>query len=125
MTHTHPLTPHQSPFLPIPPLCNNQTRTPPNTRPVQVVSILSTRTIHSRIYTRRAQDKDLSVHTLLEGLGTETTLCQTATGVQLTYLTLTGIRMETNHPRGRLLPRRFMRAVTNQPPGNRGVRRNT
>lgn len=75
MTHSHPLTPHQSPFHPILPLCNNQTRTPPNTRLVEVASIWSIRTIRSRIPTPKEQDKEFNVHTLLEGLGTETTVC--------------------------------------------------
>lgn len=75
MTHTPLLTPHRSPSHPILPLCNNQTRTPPNTRLVEVASIWSIRTIRSRIPTRREQGKEFSGHTHSEGLGTETTLC--------------------------------------------------
>ena len=70
--HSHPPTTHQVPFHPTLLLSNNKTNTPIRTPP-GVTSILSTRTIRSRIHTHKEQDRDLSVRTRSEGLGTETT----------------------------------------------------
>jgi len=54
--------------------------------------------IPTRILTRKEQDRDLSVPTLSEGLGTETTLSQTVDPVQATLLTLTSTRMVISRP---------------------------
>jgi hypothetical protein len=115
LTHVRPPTTHRSPFPPILPLF--QTNTPTHTI-LKVTSTYLTRTapipskIRTRVLTRKEQDRDLSVPTLLEGLGMETTSSQIITRVQDTLPTLTRTRTELSRLRGRLLRRICMRHIS-------------